>query len=95
MERRSFLKRSAAAGTLGLLGEGGWLRGEKAKGVAASAHEMEGRSSFQSDDKALAATWKAAVATLAENVVQLPGYGKPVLVEGSVYHGMREWKCSC
>ena len=88
MQRRSFLKQSAMVAGVGMLGAGGWLRGETAKNVEASAHEMEARSSFQSDDKALTATWKAAAATLAGNVETLPDYGKPVLVEGSVYHGV-------
>jgi hypothetical protein len=88
MERRSFLKRSAAVGALGAMSAGSWLRAERLHEGVPSAHEMEARSSFQSDDKALAATWKAAVATLAGNVVKLPDYRKPVLVEGSVYHGV-------
>jgi len=88
MRRRSFLKQSAAAAGVGVVSAGGWLRGETGKGVATSAHEMEARSSFRSEDRALAATWKAAIATLAGNVRQLPDYGKPVLTEGSVYHGV-------
>jgi hypothetical protein len=88
MERRSFLKRSAAAGVAGVMGAGGWLRGGRLKDAEMRAHAMEVRSSFRSDDAALAATWKAAVARLAGNVVTLPDYSKPVLTEGSVYHGV-------
>lgn len=87
MQRRSFLKQGAAAG-VGLLGASGWVRGETVKGAETSAHEVEARSSFKSDDHALAATWKAAVEALAGNVMKLPDYGKPVLTEGSVYRGV-------
>lgn len=88
MERRKFLKRSAAAGAVGLMGAGGWLSGEPVQGVEWSAHGVEARSSFKTDDRVLAATWKAAVRALAGNVMTLPDYGKPVLTEGSVYHGV-------
>lgn len=88
MERRSFLKRSAAAAGFGLMGASGWLGAGPVAEVEASAHEMEARSSFKSDDHVLAATWKAAIVALAGNVMKLPDYGRPVLTEGSVYHGV-------
>jgi len=34
------------------------------------------------------ATWDAAVATLAGNIRTVPGYSKPVLIEGSTYQGI-------
>lgn len=88
MERRSFLKRSAAAAGLGLMGASGWLGAGPVADVEASAHEVEARSSFRSDDRVLAAAWNAAIVALAGNVMKLPDYDKPVLTEGSVYHGV-------
>ena len=84
MQRRAFLKQSAAA-AVGLMGASGWLRGESR---AAGAEAFETRSSFKSDDPVLSMTWKAAIAALAGNVMTLPNYSKPVLTEGSVYHGV-------
>ncbi len=88
VHRRNFLKWGAAAGAASLLGTDGWLRGESADAAGQSAKEFEEQSSFRSDDRVLEATWKAAIAALAGNVVTLPGYRKPVLTEGSVYHGV-------
>ncbi len=43
---------------------------------------------FMSDDAILTRVYTAALATLSANVLQLPAYSGPVLVEGSVYHGV-------
>jgi Mannosylglycerate hydrolase MGH1-like glycoside hydrolase domain len=40
------------------------------------------------DDPGLHSIYDAALATLAGNAVQFPAYSEPVLVEGSVYHGV-------
>lgn len=47
-----------------------------------------GACTFHSDDAALQHVYDAALATLLGNVVQFPAYPDPVLVEGSVYHGV-------
>ena len=88
MQRRKFLKWSAAAGAVSLVGHGDWLRAEMDLPGGQHAEDFDGRSSFKSDDRVLAATWKAAVGTLAGNVMKMPNYRKPVLTEGSVYHGV-------
>lgn len=48
----------------------------------------EAAPSFTTDDASLQKIYDAALATLAANTVQLPKYAGPVLVEGSVYHGV-------
>lgn len=80
MHRRNFLKWGAVTGAVSLVGAAAWLRGETA--------EIGEQSSFTSDNPALSASWKAAVMALAGNVLTLPDYSKPVLTEGSTYHGV-------
>lgn len=52
-----------------------------------SASEGASRS-FTSDDPNLTRVYEAALSALRANVVRLPAYPDPVLVEGSVYHGV-------
>lgn len=44
--------------------------------------------SFSTDDPGLQRIYDAALATLSRNAVTFPSYPGPVLVEGSVYHGV-------
>ena len=67
---------------------GGWLRGETVDHAGWHVEDFEERSKFRSDNRTLTATWKAAIEALAGNVMKLPDYSKPVLTEGSVYHGV-------
>lgn len=43
--------------------------------------------SFNTSNQQLTATYKGALNVLKKNVINIPGYKEPVLVEGSVYHG--------
>ena len=43
---------------------------------------------FQTTDRSLQSHYQSALDLLAANVQTLPGYGKPVLIEGSVYRGI-------
>lgn len=73
-----------------------WLR--SAAGLSAAAI-LSDRSAFASEDVPASSlqlsgaparwqqTYDAALAVLAGNVKQVPGYGKPLLVEGAVYPG--------
>ncbi len=88
MRRRDFLRQGAAAGAVGLMGTATRLRGETGSSVGRGRAELGAPCSFRSDDRRLAETWREAVAALAGNVMQLPHYRKPVLTEGSVYHGV-------
>ncbi|MGA8529410.1 MAG: trehalase family glycosidase, partial [Acidobacteriaceae bacterium] len=70
---------------------GAWLvSGALAEGRALGAAESVGTGgrSFHCDDAALTRVYEAALRTLAANVVRVAGYREPVLVEGSVYHGV-------
>jgi hypothetical protein len=51
----------------------------------ASAAKIESRVSFDTTDPVLARTYRHALDVLAANVMVLPYYPKPVLIEGSVY----------
>jgi hypothetical protein len=82
--RRSFLAGAAkAAGTafairpLALLAQQG---AEPAKDEATPV--------FSASDPAWKRTWDAAIAVLAGNIRNVPGYSKPLLFEGSTYQGI-------
>ncbi|HVT97228.1 MAG TPA: hypothetical protein VHE33_06945, partial [Acidobacteriaceae bacterium] len=80
MNRRQFIEQgSIAAGALA-------LRGSRA--FAAPAEEGDASSAFRTEDAGLQHIYDAALATLAGNAVTFPSYPGPLLVEGSVYHGV-------
>ena len=58
----------------------------KSAAVAAAATVMP-RTWAGEPDAAWMKTWRAGLATLAGNIRHVPGFGLPVLWEGSVYHG--------
>lgn len=82
MNRRQFVGQgSIVAGALALRGSQLFAeRAETAVGEAASV--------FNTEDAGLQHIYDAALATLAGNAVTFASYPGPVLVEGSVYHGV-------
>jgi Mannosylglycerate hydrolase MGH1-like glycoside hydrolase domain len=79
MNRRQFIgKGSLAAGALA-------LRGSQ---VLAEPAGLDAPCVFTTEDAGLQRIYDAALATLAGNRVQFPSCRGPVLVEGSVYHGV-------
>lgn len=81
MNRRLFLERgSLAAGAFALRGPG--IFADMAGTSRGDAPE------FRTEDAGLQHICDAALETLAGNRVQFPSYAGPVLVEGSVYHGV-------
>jgi len=82
MNRRQFVQAGAwlAAGAMTPARR---LAAESAREAAAA-----GGRTFHSGDPSLQRLYDAALHTLAGNVVRLAGYREPVLVEGSVYHGV-------
>ena len=79
MNRREFV-RGGAGLAAGALAPGRLLGAAEAAGV--------GGRSFHCDDAGRMRVYEAALRTLAGNVVRVAGYREPVLVEGSVYHGV-------
>jgi len=82
MNRREFVRGSAwlAAGALARSADG--------TAEAAVRSASVGGRSFHCDDSGLMRVYEAALQTLAGNVTRVAGYREPVLVEGSVYHGV-------
>ncbi len=80
MNRRQFVAQGSLAAALAL-----------AKPTLAAEEEVPSDGAapnFTSDDAALMRVYNAALSTLSGNMVQFPVYPGPVLVEGSVYHGV-------
>ncbi len=81
MNRRQFMgKGSLAAGALALAGSRAFA---EPAGIAGDAP-----CAFSTEDAGLQRIYDAAFATLRGNAVTFPSYPGPVLVEGSVYHGV-------
>ena len=86
MNRREFIARAGllSAATLPFLS-----RASRAAAAAlpaeASAAQSESRVSFETSDPLLARTYRHALDVLAANVMVLPYYPRPVLIEGGVY----------
>jgi hypothetical protein len=82
MNRRQFVGQGwLAAGALVLHGSRAWA--ERAEAAVADAS-----FAFNTEDAGLQRIYDAALATLAGNAVTFASYPGPVLVEGSVYHGV-------
>jgi hypothetical protein len=80
MDRRNFITNSLlTAGTL--LALPSLSSGAEGRSIAKTPR-------FPDKDPKWQRTWDAALAVLAGNVKVVPGYDKPVLVEGSVYPGI-------
>ena len=77
MNRRLFLKRSAGA----------LLAARAGRALALSGGAEEGPE-FRTADARWQAAYDRALGALAGNVRVMPQYGKPVLIEGSVYNGI-------
>jgi len=81
MNRRQFVGQgSLVAGAVVLRGSGVYREGQTASHGDAPA--------FTTEDAGLQHICDAALATLAGNAVTFPSFPGPVLVEGSVYHGV-------
>jgi hypothetical protein len=76
VNRRAFLRQGLAAAAL------------TRAGSIVSASLPDAACRFTSDDPVLSRAWNQALATLARNIVTMPSYRRPVLTEGSVYHGV-------
>ncbi len=85
MNRRQFIGHVIGQGSLvaGAIALGGSRAFAEQAGMAADAP-----CSFRTDDAELQRIYDAALATLRGNAVTFPSYPGPVLVEGSVYHGV-------
>jgi hypothetical protein len=80
MNRRQFVAQGSLVAALAL-----------AKPTLAAEEEVPSDGAapnFTSDDAALMRVYNAALSTLNGSMVQFPAYPGPVLVEGSVYHGV-------
>jgi hypothetical protein len=64
------------------------LRSTRILAALAEAASGDASPQFNTEDAGLQHIYDAALATLAGNGVTLPSYPGPVLVEGSVYHGV-------
>ena len=84
MNRRELVRRGA------WLAAGAVAEGRLAGAVREAANAMGhgGGRSFRCEDAGLMRVYEAALRTLEGNVVRVAGYREPVLVEGSVYHGV-------
>lgn len=84
MNRRDFVGQGiVAAGALALRGPHGW-----SEPVTPGVPNAGSAPVFTTDDAALQHMYDTARTTLAGNAVRFPAYPGPVLVEGSVYHGV-------
>ncbi len=83
MDRRRFLKESllVASSALALPPASSWAQLEASKNTPPLPR-------FPDKDPRWQRTWDAALAVLAGNVLVVPRYDQPVLVEGSVYPGV-------
>lgn len=82
MDRRQFVRTSALAAAA-------WgLPPAATFGLTASHSGSEEDLLFTTNDKGLMQTYEAALGVLRTNVQQLHPFAQPVLVEGSVYHGV-------
>ena len=79
MKRRQFVKNSVAFSAVALLSRDALLGQEETPSSALS---------FSGAAEAQQKTYNAALGVLAANVKQVPGYNKPVLLEGAVYAGV-------
>ena len=95
--RRSFLANAArAAGAAIAVGPVSLLAQDAPRAAGKSTIEAEAagphpnetvQTSFGPDDPAWMRTWDAAIAVLAGNIRSVPGFGRPLLFEGSTYQG--------
>jgi mannosylglycerate hydrolase MGH1-like protein len=88
MNRREFIARTAllAGAALPVLGRASRTREDRFAAAFDSPTAAAGsRLWFEITDPALAATYRHALDVLAANVMVLPYYPQPVLIEGSVY----------
>lgn len=76
MNRRNFVR-------LGVSAWAGW-----SAGLARADATTDGEPTFWTEDARWQAAYDAAKSVLAGNVQRLPQYPGPVLIEGSVYHGI-------
>jgi hypothetical protein len=89
MNRREFIARAGllSAATLPFLSRASRAAAaaQSALPAEASAAQSESRVSFETSDPLLARTYRHALDVLAANVMVLPYYPRPVLIEGGVY----------
>ena len=89
MNRREFIARAGllSAATLPFLSRASRAAAAAAAALPAeaSAAQSESRVSFETSDPLLARTYRHALDVLAANVMVLPYYPRPVLIEGGVY----------
>jgi len=76
VSRRKFLASAAAAAAT------------VASGTTCALASSKAVPKVVGEDSAWRKAWDAAVTTLADNTVPLPGYKKPCLIEGSTYKGI-------
>jgi len=81
MKRREFLTTTLQAATCALALPA--LRTYAGTAPSSAAHPR-----FPDNNPRWKSTWDAALAVLAGNIKTVPGYSKPVLLEGSVYPGV-------
>jgi hypothetical protein len=84
MNRRQFVVKGSLAAAAWSLTDPLLLAGQ-----SGSDPERDGAPhAFTSDDADLTRVYQTALATLGRNIVSLPPYPAPVLIEGSVYAGV-------
>jgi hypothetical protein len=87
MNRREFIARSSllAVAALPILSRASRARENLALGSDSSGAKTGSRVSFETTDPQLSNAYRHALDTLAANVMVLPYYPRPVLIEGGVY----------
>ena len=82
MKRRAFLRGAGAVAA------GAMLRGHRANAFAAAQETEKPSIGFTTSDSACQSRYQSALGLLARNILTMPGYAKPLLIEGSSYRGV-------